>query len=273
MHKDHQQTKYPTSKVYTLIKAIPSDSGIAKDWKIFYRNLAVEAYYYAAESGSEYAIIWFLNCTCKLFHLIKDDKNFHWMMMLHCGFILYNLVFDLKRRYAALPSSAENLLFAVGEYRNQAEYFVSLYLDSLTNEGEILRTLRCIILTSLYSHMLEQSKVESMIYLTRQTMNLRKVVPSLFIGLRLYEEGMVAASNSRWPEAKEHFYSSVLYLKKHFKEDSFEAIYFYNSLHGIFFIIVMDERLVKIFGNLNFKRKFFRQGKNLVYLLHDSGSL
>ena len=236
LHKDRQAT-YPTSRVYRLIEAIPSNYSSNKELlKKLYRDLAMEAFYYAAESGSEYTIMWFLNCTCKMFYYIKD-KNFHWMMLLHSGFIFYNLALDLKRRYAVEDKIKVYLIDAVKEYKRQADYFEKIYADSLSNEGKILRILRLIIATALYSNMWDSVPAEQNVRLVSDAIKMFSgIVPNILQALYEYETGRLARlgislSNER-PNSKENFFKSFDLLKKHFEEESIEAIYCYNALHG-----------------------------------------
>ena len=239
LHKD-RQAKYPTSRVHKLIEAIPNKSCTEKDLKKLYTSLAIEAFHYTAESGSEYAIIWFLNCTCKMFYYITD-KNFHWMLLLHCGFFFYNLTLDLKGRYAVMYKSQSELLDAVGEYKNQVEHFELVHADSLSNEGEILRILRIVILSALRSNTWDRSDTELKAPLVGDAISSSwEILPDVLRALYLYEEGLIASSSCSWSEAKKRFFQSFRILEEHFGEESVEAIYCYNSLHGEFYNLYND---------------------------------
>ena len=238
LHKD-RKTTYPTSIVYKLIEAIPSNYSSNKELlKKLYRDLAMEAFYYAAESGSEYTIMWFLNCTCKMFYYI-EDKNFHWMMLLHGGFIFYNLALDLKGRYAVKDKIRVDLFDAVKEYQRQAERFEEIHADSLSNEGKILRILRLIISVALDSNTWNRLPAEHNVRLLNDAFEMFSgSVPNILVALHEYEKGRLARLDLYLPRAKqtakENFFKSFDRLKKHFQEESIEAIYCYNALHGNF---------------------------------------
>ena len=218
---------------------MPCDSHSIEDWKKLYEKLAMEAFHYAAESGSEYAMIWFLNCTCKMFYYIKDE-NFHWIMMLHSGFTLYNLALDFKGRYAAMYKSLYELFDAINEYEKLSEHFLLANNVHVTIKGQILRIMLHIIVTALRNSSWNLPEAQKAAEATRTKIeSFIGIVPSIFRALCSYEEGQVANLNCDWLEAKQRFFTCFSFLKKHFEEESIEAIYCYNSLHGIFLITMV----------------------------------
>ena len=254
LHKDTQSM--PSLKVFKLMKAIRRTSYTQDNWKEFYNKLVIEAFQYASESGSEKVLFWILNSTCKMFAYIKNDINFHFALLVNCGFIIFNVVLDTRNRYALTNISEPGFFSVVKEYKRHLFYFTEVYKNYNLKTLSSLHALRLVIKTALFVSFSNLTKAESKIAKVRKLVDDPEEHISIMIkALCLHQEGIIARLKSDWSKAKESFLQSFNLLRSHFKRETFQAVYCYNALHGkvILFVIIICYECV------------FRKGKILNY--------
>ena len=191
----------------------------------FYKNLAQEAFLYEAESGSEEAALWIVNCLPKIQWHIKNLQQLV-VTVLDCGFTLYNLALDLKGRYGR-P-------FKMKSWRNKS-------LESYMLHIKKLRNVQCV---PTYMYTLA-NLIELAIYTSTGNMDLAcdrvygpnagtrwEGVCGVLAALYMYHAALVDIHKSNLKQAKEKLNGAFDALKIYIFEYSMAAAYCYNVLHG-----------------------------------------
>ena len=218
-----------SNRVYDLMKAIEVDWYSQEDWQKLYRKLALEAHMFVSESGSEHVLVWILNCTCKVFVYINDPR-YHLALLTDCAFLIYNTIFDVKRRYGQAHLTRQIISASIDEFIRQEKFYATIAIQKgLLSQPHCLKALRNLLVLA-YSTVNESSQtkinpdeLENFFFID---------LPNVINAMWMYLKGVVAQNNDEFVDAKKNFYDSLSSVINHFGEYSIEAIYFYNSLYG-----------------------------------------
>ena len=196
-----------------------------------YKLLAHEAFLYGAESGSENTIRWILTCFYKMSSLV-ENKNKVLILLLDCGFTLYNSVLDVKGRYGRGKKTKNTRDYDIQDYKRKVKAFsddsaipqeAKRYLDAL---NDLIEFANC---TSTHKEA-EDMKKKVLGYLN-------KGIPKFISALLKYHLGLDAfaesdAKKEEKEKAREYLQSAHESLKIYMSQNTSPSAYCFNVIHG-----------------------------------------
>ena len=194
-----------------------------------YKQLAHEAFLYGAESGSEKTGSWILVCLRNISSDVRN-KNKAFVILLDCGFTLYNLVLDVKGRYGRGKRTKEIRECNIQDYKSRVadfrKYFnipqeAKYYLNVLTDLIELAKR------TSTYKEA-KDIKEKVLGYLNDD-------IPKFLSALLKYHLGLIAFTESDNERAKKYLYSAYEFLKVYITKYTSPSAYCFNVIHGKYY--------------------------------------
>ena len=225
---NHLRCKYRINKDWIWYEMVEIKEAKLTEEEFFYvyKQLASEAFLYGAESGSEKAGSWILACVREVSSDVRNkDKAF--IILLDCGFTLYNLLLDVKGRYGRGFKTKQDRERNIKDYKirvadlskdfnfpPQAKH----HLNALTDLIELAN------LTSTYKES-KDIKEKVLRYLNDD-------IPKFLSALLKYHLGLIGFTESDNEGAKNYLYSAYDYLKVYIVQNTSPSAYCFNIIHG-----------------------------------------
>ena len=225
---NHLRCKYRINEDWIRNKMVEIKEAKLTEEEFFhvYKQLASEAFLYGAESGSEKAGSWILTCIQDISSNVGNkDKAF--IILLDCGFTLYNLLLDVKGRFGRGFKTKEDRERNIEDYKIRVADFskdfnippeAKHHLNALTDLIELANR------TSTYKEANDTEK-KVLGYLNRG-------IPKFLSALLKYHLGLIAFTESNDQAAKKYLYSAYDYLKVYIVQSTSPSAYCFNIIHG-----------------------------------------
>ena len=225
---NHLRSKYRINKDWLQYEMVEIKHAKLTEEEFFYvyKQLACEAFLYGAESGSEKAGSWILTCVREVSSDVGNkDKAF--IILMDCGFTLYNLLLDVKGRYGRGFKTKKDREQNIKDYKIRVADFskdfnippeAKHHLNALTDLIELANR------TSTYKEA-NDTKDKVLGYLN-------KGIPKFLSALLEYHLGLIAFTESDNEGAKKYLYSAYDYLKVYIVQNTSPSAYCFNIIHG-----------------------------------------
>ena len=179
MHRDTH-----VSEVYKKLEAFDNAKHTPEEFSDFYKKLVKEAFRHGSEFGSEQTSLWILNCLPKVCEYLNTKLDQVSVIVLNCGFTLYNLALDHKGRYGRGGSSKFPRVESLWHYRALAGYVNERF--AIQQKPSYLNTLADLIEVASYTSTGKMTLAKDMLIKDKY-----EDAPDLLVALFAYHAALV----------------------------------------------------------------------------------
>ena len=213
-----------------------------------YKQLAQEAFVYGAESGSEKTGLWMVTFLYQMNYRIRD-MNKAFIILIDCGFTLYNLVLDVNGRYGRGHTTKGVRENNINNYKKTVVIFQNYFKKPVDAKHYYLNALTALInlidLANFTStHKMDDAK-DKMEKLHDDLENFPNFLSALF----KYHIALVYFSSLDRDKAISYLYSAYESLKVYITQYTSPSAYCFNVIHGKY--LEIEKILFEQFSDIN----------------------
>ena len=205
-----------------------------EDFFDVYKHVAHEAFLYGAESGAEKTGLWMLTFLDQMNSRI-GDMNKAFIILLDCGFTMYNLVLDVKGRYGRGHTTKSIREDSIGLYKEKVKLFQDhfrnqkdashYHLNALTALVDLIDLANC---TGTYEMDDAETKIEKL-------RGKLESIPNFLSALLKYHIALFKVFSCDVHDAKQYLLNAYNSLKVYIIQYTSPSAYCFNVIHGKYY--------------------------------------